>query len=76
MLINFFKAPQKKHLAKATMETLEKRVRYVCSKLTIKTPERRHCVFIVNISHLLVFLLLTLSMYLFVGIVFIISLYV
>ena len=41
----------------------------ICSKLTIKTPERRHCrrsgVFIVNfdhISHLVrVFLLLTLS---------------
>ena len=43
--------------------------RRICSKLTIKTPERRQCrrsdVFIVNfelISHLiLVFLLLTLS---------------
>ena len=37
----------------------------ICSKLTIKTPERRYGVFIVNfeyISHLvLVFLLLTLS---------------
>ena len=38
----------------------------ICSKLTIKTPERRSGVFIVNfenISHLvLVFLLLTLNM--------------
>ena len=38
----------------------------MCSNLTIKTPERRHCsdVFIVNfehISHLALFLLLTLS---------------
>ena len=40
----------------------------ICSKLTIKTPERRHCrrsgVFIVNFEHtshlFLVFLLLTL----------------
>ena len=41
----------------------------ICSKLTIKTPERRHCrrsgVFIVNFEHIshlvLVFLFLTLS---------------
>ena len=41
----------------------------ICSKLTIKTPERRHCrcsgVFIVNFEHIshlaLVFLLLTLN---------------
>ena len=41
----------------------------ICSKLTIKTPERRHCrhfgVFIVNSEHMshlfLVFLLLTLN---------------
>ena len=41
----------------------------ICSKLTVKTPERRHCrrsgVFIVNFEHIshfvLVFLLLTLS---------------
>ena len=41
----------------------------VCSKLTIKTPERRHCrrsgVFIVNFDHVshlvLVFLLFTLN---------------
>ena len=46
------------------------RARYeICSKLTIKTPERRHWrrfgVFIVNLEHIshivLVFLLLTLS---------------
>ena len=42
----------------------------ICSKLTIKTPERRHWrrsgVFIVNVDHIshvvLVFLLLTLNM--------------
>ena len=37
----------------------------ICSKLTIKTPERRSGVFIVNFEHIshrfLVFLLLTLS---------------
>ena len=47
----------------------------VCLKLAIKTPGRRQCrllrVFIVNIKHIsgffLVFLLLTLTMYLFAG---------
>ena len=47
----------------------------ICSKLTIKTPERRHWrrsgVFIVNFEHIsdpvLVFLLLTLSMYMPIG---------
>ena len=38
----------------------------ICSKLTIKTPERRSGVFIVNFEHIshfdLMFLLLTLSM--------------
>ena len=38
----------------------------ICSKLTIKTPERRSGVFIVNFEHIshlvLVFLLLTLNM--------------
>ena len=53
--------------SKSTMETLEKDVE-ICSKLTIKTPERRQCrsaVFIVNfehISHLFtVFLMLTFN---------------
>ena len=42
------------------METLEKKCE-ICSKLTIKTPERRHCrrsrsaVFIVNFEHILHF---------------------
>ena len=52
----------------STIETLEAGVK-LCSKLTIKIPERRHrCrsgVFIVNFEHilhlLLVFLLLTLN---------------
>ena len=43
----------------------------ICSKLTIKTPERRHGVFIVNFEHIshlvLVFLLLTLSRYMLIG---------
>ena len=38
----------------------------ICSKLTIKTPERRSGVFIINFEHIsyiaLVFLLLTLNM--------------
>ena len=38
----------------------------ICSKLTIKTPERRYSVFIVNVEHIshlvLVFLLLTVNM--------------
>ena len=50
---------------KSTIETLEK----VCSKLTVKTPERRHWrrsgIFIVNFNHIshffLEFLLLTLN---------------
>ena len=56
----------------------------ICSKLTIKTPERRrrHChrsdVFIVNTQHILylvlVFLLLTLNMYLPAGLYFLIFL--
>ena len=55
---------------KPTIETLEKRKRCeICSKLIIKTPERRQCrcsgVFIVNFEHIshlfLVFLLLTLN---------------
>ena len=37
----------------------------ICSKLTIKIPERRHCIIIVNFEHILhlvlVFILLTLS---------------
>ena len=47
--------------------------REICSKLIIKTPERRHCsgVFIVNFEHfsrpVLVFLLLTLNIWLPVG---------
>ena len=53
--------------SKSTKEKLEKIV--TCSKLTIKTPERRHwrrfVVFIVNFEHILhlfpVFLLLTLK---------------
>ena len=59
--------------SKSAIETLEKVVK-TCSELTIKTPEQRHWrrfgVFIVNFEHisqfLLVFLLLTWSMYLFV----------
>ena len=43
----------------------------LCSKSTIKTPERCHAVFIFNIEHIeqinLIFLLLTLNMYLPVG---------
>ena len=43
----------------------------ICSKLTIKTPERRHGAFIVNFEHIshlvLVFLLLTLSRYMVIG---------
>ena len=54
--------------SKSTTETLEKRCE-ICSKLTIKTPERCHWrrsgVFIINSEHIshffLVFLLLTLS---------------
>ena len=53
--------------SKLTIETVEQGVKYVCSKLTIKTPERRQWrrpgVIIVNfeqISHLVIlFLLLT-----------------
>ena len=37
----------------------------ICLKLTIKTPERRHCVFIVNFGHIshlfVVFLMFTLN---------------
>ena len=52
-----------------------------CSKLTIKTPERRHWrrsgVFIVNFKHMshlfLEFLLLTLNKYMFAGIIVIFS---
>ena len=59
--------------SKSAIETLEKVVK-TCSELTIKTSEQRHWrrfgVFIVNFEHisqfLLVFLLLTWSMYLFV----------
>ena len=59
--------------SKSAIETLEKVVK-TRSELTIKTPEQRHWrrfgVFIVNFEHisqfLLVFLLLTWSMYLFV----------
>ena len=57
--------------SKLTIETLEQGVKYgeICSKLTIKAPERRHwgCsdVFIVNFEHIshlfVVFLLLNLS---------------
>ena len=54
--------------SKLTIKTLERSVK--CSKLTIRTPERRHysrsSVFIVNFEHLLhhglLFLLLTLNM--------------
>ena len=57
-----------------TIETLEKRCE-ICSKLTIKTPERRQWrrpgVFIVNFEHtlhlFLIFLLLTLSTQLLTG---------
>ena len=56
--------------SKATIETLEKGVKYV-QKVPIKTPERRHrrcsCVFSVNFDHtsqiFLVFLLLTLNIW-------------
>ena len=55
--------------SKLTKETLEKSCE-ICSKLTIKTPQRRQLhrfgVFIVNFEHIshlvLVFLLLTLNM--------------
>ena len=42
--------------SRLTIETLEQSVNYVQSKLTIKTPERRHWrrvgVFIVNVEHI------------------------
>ena len=55
--------------SKLTIETLEQGVKYVQSKLAIKTPERwqwrRYCVFIVNFEHILhiflVYLLLTVT---------------
>ena len=55
--------------SKLTIETLEQGVKYVQSKLAIKTPERcqrrRYGVFIVNFEHILhlflVYLLLTVT---------------
>ena len=60
--------PVKFACSKSPIETLEKRCE-ICSKLTIKTPERRQWrrsgVFIVNFEHIshlfLVFLFLTLN---------------
>ena len=54
--------------SKSTIEALEKRCG-ICSKLIIKTPERRHgrrsCIFLIHFEHIsrlfLAFLLLTLS---------------
>ena len=69
--------PKETYLLKA--KNRNTRTKYeICSKLTIKTPERRHWrhsgVFIVNSEHIphlvLVFLLLTLNMYLLVGLAF------
>ena len=52
--------------SKSTIKALEKDVKYICSKLTIKIPERRQWrVFIVSFEHsshlFLVFLLLALN---------------
>ena len=50
--------------SKSTIETIEKGVK-ICSKLTIKIPERRHLhrsgVFIINFEHISHLFLLTLS---------------
>ena len=38
--------------SKSKVETLDRARCEICSKLTIKTPERRYVVFIVNLEHI------------------------
>ena len=71
-----FSFPTDIYLFKVTFTLLESCVK-LCSKLTIKTPERHHwCrfgVFLVNFKHISsekIFLLLTSSMYLIAGLLY------
>ena len=70
----YFSIPAEKYMFKVNNRNIRTRFE-ICSKLTIKTPERCcwHCsgVFIINFEHIshlfLVFLLLTLSRHMLVG---------